>query len=50
VWIPDDSLGLGREEVQANQEVGVKATTRNAVMDENGKVNVTGPPVDLLKF
>jgi hypothetical protein len=50
VWIPDDSLGLGREEVQANQEVGVKATTRNAVMDENGKVNVTGPPVDLLKI
>jgi hypothetical protein len=50
VWIPDDSLNLGREEVQANREAGIKATTLNAVMDENGKVNVTGPPVDLLKF
>jgi hypothetical protein len=50
VWIPDDSLGLGREEVQVNQDVGVKATTQNAKMDESGKVDVTGPPVDLMKF
>ncbi|OJA10645.1 hypothetical protein AZE42_04527 [Rhizopogon vesiculosus] len=50
VWIPDDSLGLGREEVQANKDAGVKATTQNARMDEGGKVDVTGPPVDLLKF
>ncbi|OAX32894.1 DUF221-domain-containing protein, partial [Rhizopogon vinicolor AM-OR11-026] len=50
VWIPDDSLGLGREEVQANKDAGVKATTQNARMDEGGKVDVTGSPVDLLKF
>lgn len=50
VWIPDDSLGLGREEVQANEDAGVKATTQNAKMNESGKVDVTGPPVDLLKF
>lgn len=50
VWIPDDSLGLGREEVQTNKESGVKATTQNATMDEHGKVDVTGPPVDLEKF
>jgi hypothetical protein len=30
--------------------VGVKATTQNAKMDESGKVDVTGPPVDLMKF
>jgi hypothetical protein len=50
IWIPDDSLGLGREEVQTNKESGVKATTQNAKMDEHGKVDVTGPPVDLAKF
>ncbi|KAG2337567.1 DUF221-domain-containing protein [Suillus weaverae] len=50
VWIPDDSLGLGREEVQANKEPGVKATTQNAKMDEHGKVDVTGPSVDFAKF
>ncbi|KAG2156714.1 uncharacterized protein EDB93DRAFT_863086 [Suillus bovinus] len=50
VWIPDDSLSLGLEEVQTNRESGVKATTQNAKMDEHGKVEVTGPPVDLAKF
>jgi hypothetical protein len=50
VWIPDDTLGLGREEVQTNKESGVKATTQDATMDEHGKVDVTGPPVDLAKF
>ncbi|KAJ8595856.1 hypothetical protein M405DRAFT_700189, partial [Rhizopogon salebrosus TDB-379] len=44
VWIPDDSLGFGREEVQVTQDMGVKATTQNAKMDESGKVDVTGPP------
>ncbi|KAG1790166.1 uncharacterized protein HD556DRAFT_1392969 [Suillus plorans] len=50
VWIPDDSLSLGREEVQTNKESSVKATTQNAKMDEHGNVEVTGPPVDLAKF
>lgn len=50
VWIPDDSLSLGREEVQANKESSVKATTQNAKMDEHGNVEVTGSPVDLAKF
>ncbi|KAG1862099.1 hypothetical protein DFJ58DRAFT_776452 [Suillus subalutaceus] len=50
VWIPDDSLSLGREEVQTNKESGVKATTQNATMDEHGNVDVTSPPVDLAKF
>lgn len=50
VWIPDDSLSLGREDVQTNKESGVKATTQNAKMDEHGNVEVTGPPVDLAKF
>ncbi|KAG1745311.1 hypothetical protein EDB19DRAFT_1927258 [Suillus lakei] len=50
VWIPDDTLGLGREEVQTNKESGVQATTQNAKMDEHGKVIVTGPPVDFVKF
>ncbi|KAF8137373.1 hypothetical protein EV363DRAFT_1156392 [Boletus edulis] len=50
VWIPDDTLGLGKEEVQTNEASGVLATTAGAAMDESGKVAVSGPPVDLNKF
>jgi hypothetical protein len=50
VWIPEDTLGLGKEEVKTNEESGVLATTAGASMDERGKVAVTAPPVDLNKF
>jgi len=50
VWIPEDTLGLGKEETQANEASGVLATTSGASMDEAGKILITGPPVDLNKF
>ena len=50
VWIPEDTLGLGKEEVETNEASGVLATTAGASMDESGKVAVTAPPVDLNKF
>jgi len=50
VWIPEDTLGLGEEEVKANGEMGVLATTQGAKLDEKGRVEITRPPVDLEKF
>ncbi|KAF9239859.1 hypothetical protein BU15DRAFT_87863 [Melanogaster broomeanus] len=50
VWIPEDTLGLGKEEVRANDEMAVLATTQAAKMDAKGWVEVMGPPVDLEKF
>lgn len=50
IWIPDDTLGLGKEEVEANEASGVLATTAGASMDGAGKIVVTAPPVDLNKF
>lgn len=50
VWIPDDTLGLGKEEAKANEASGVLATTAGASMNEGGNVEVHAPPVDLNKF
>ena len=50
VWIPEDTLGLGNEEVQMNEGSGVLATTAGASMNAGGKVVVYAPPVDLNKF
>ena len=48
VWLPRDSLGLAEEEEKACQEAGVDASVGpDAVMDEKGKVDVTGPPPDI---
>jgi len=50
IWIPEDTLGLGKEEVKTNEASDVLATTAGASMNEKGKVAVTAPPVDLNKF
>jgi len=48
VWLPRDSLGLAEEEEKACQEAGVDASVGpDAVMNEKGKVDVTGPPPDI---
>jgi hypothetical protein len=48
VWLPRDSLGLAEEEQKACREAGVDASVGpDAVMDEKGKVDVTGPPPDI---
>ncbi|KAF8882504.1 hypothetical protein CPB84DRAFT_1838177 [Gymnopilus junonius] len=48
VWIPKDSLGLAEREKKGCRERGVKVSDRNAVMNESGKVDVTGYPPDLI--
>ena len=50
VWIPEDTLGLGSEEVQTNEGSGVLATTAGANMNAGGKVVIHAQPVDLNKF
>ncbi|KAI9567494.1 hypothetical protein HD554DRAFT_2329143 [Boletus coccyginus] len=50
VWIPEDTLGLGNEEVQTNEGLGVLATTAGASMNAGGKVAIHAAPVDLNKF
>ena len=44
VWIPEDTLGLSKDEVRACVENGVDASSVNARMDEKGRVEVDGPP------
>jgi len=48
IWLPLDPLGLAEEEERACQEAGVDASVGpDAVMNEKGKVDVTGPPPDV---
>ena len=46
VWIPQDTLGLTKEEESGCKEAGVRVSHVNAEMDETGKVEIndSGPP------
>ncbi|KAI1788641.1 hypothetical protein LXA43DRAFT_1024412 [Ganoderma leucocontextum] len=46
IWIPRDELGLGEAEERACREAGLTASTRDAVMDAEGNVDISGPPPD----
>ena len=46
IWIPRDELGLGEAEERACREAGLAASTRDAVMDDEGHVDISGPPPD----
>ncbi|KAJ7664278.1 hypothetical protein B0H17DRAFT_991245 [Mycena rosella] len=48
VWLPRDRLGLAEEEERACREAGVDVSLRDAEMNEKGKVDITGPPPDLV--
>lgn len=48
VWLPKDTLGLGEEEARACTEFGVEASTKDAFMNEKGKVDITGVPPDMV--
>ncbi|KAJ3734584.1 hypothetical protein DFJ43DRAFT_1063453 [Lentinula guzmanii] len=50
VWIPKDQLGLAVEEEKACRERGIDVSTKDAEMNEKGKVNLTGDgqPPDLV--
>ncbi|KIK55038.1 hypothetical protein GYMLUDRAFT_249051 [Collybiopsis luxurians FD-317 M1] len=51
VWIPKDQLGLAEEEERACLEKGIDVSTRDAEMNEKGKVELTGDgqPPDLVR-
>jgi calcium permeable stress-gated cation channel len=38
-----------KEEVKANREAGVDVAVQDAVMDEKGKVDISGPPPDAIQ-
>lgn len=44
IWIPRDELGLGEEEERVCRERGVEASTKGAVMDGKGHVEISQPP------
>jgi len=46
IWLPLDPLGLANEEEKANKEAGVDAAVQDAVMNEKGNVDISGPPPD----
>ncbi|KAJ4468911.1 hypothetical protein J3R30DRAFT_3385050 [Lentinula aciculospora] len=50
IWMPKDQLGLAEEEERACREKGIDISTKNAEMNEKGKVNLTGDgqPPDLV--
>ncbi|GLB42058.1 putative extracellular tail, of 10TM putative phosphate transporter [Lyophyllum shimeji] len=48
VWLPRDAMGMAEEEERACRDAGVDVSYRNAVMDERGKVDVSGSPPDLV--
>lgn len=44
IWIPRDPLGLAEAEERSMRVAGIEASSRNAVVDVKGHVDVTGPP------
>ena len=44
IWVPDDSLGLGRAEVEDMMKRQIQASLEKTEMDEKGKVRISGPP------
>jgi len=46
VWIPEDSLGLAREEEKSLLELNIKTSLEGAAMDIKGHIEVTTPPPD----
>ncbi|KAG9021395.1 hypothetical protein FS842_006618 [Serendipita sp. 407] len=44
IWIPEDPLGIGKIEADHLNSQGVEASTENATMSDNGKVDVQSHP------
>ena len=47
IWIPDDTLGLGRDEARRLREAGLDVATDDATMNEKGKVEIHGAPPEI---
>jgi hypothetical protein len=48
VWFPRDRAGFSEEEVSACEKAGVHVSTKDAELNEKGKVDISGPPPDLV--
>ncbi|KAK7044665.1 kinase domain-containing protein [Favolaschia claudopus] len=48
VWFPKDRLGLAEEEERGCVDMGVDCSVKDAEMNEKGKVDISGPPPDLV--
>ncbi|KAJ6473515.1 hypothetical protein C8R47DRAFT_1053586 [Mycena vitilis] len=48
VWFPRDRLGLAEEEERGCREKGVVCSVKDAEITEKGKVDISGPPPDLV--
>ncbi|KAH6909033.1 hypothetical protein BKA70DRAFT_1476449 [Coprinopsis sp. MPI-PUGE-AT-0042] len=44
IWIPTDELGLSQREVEETRKAGVDVSSRDAIMNHKGKVDVAGAP------
>lgn len=49
VWLPVDTLGISQEEERACREAGVDVSSKDAQMNEKGKVDIRGAPPDLIR-
>lgn len=44
IWMPQDPLGLAEAEESVNKEKGIKVSVRDALMDDQGHVDISGAP------
>ncbi|GAA99523.1 uncharacterized protein L969DRAFT_93981 [Mixia osmundae IAM 14324] len=44
LWIPNDTLGIGKAEIAAANKLGIAASSEGATMDANGKCHVSRSP------
>ncbi|RXK37761.1 hypothetical protein M231_05010 [Tremella mesenterica] len=48
LWLPRDELGLCEAEIEANAAAGVESTCKGSVLNQKGRVQISGPPPDYL--
>ncbi|KAK8869970.1 hypothetical protein IAR55_000540 [Kwoniella newhampshirensis] len=46
IWLMNDDLGLCDAEMEVNEKEGVKTSAKGAWLNEEGKVQISGPPPD----
>ncbi|KAJ9111097.1 hypothetical protein QFC19_001296 [Naganishia cerealis] len=46
IWLPEDELGLAAAEIKDNLSIGILSTSKDAVLNNKGKVEIFGPPPD----
>jgi len=46
VWLPKDTLGIAKIELESNRLSGIESSDQGAIMNEKGKVEISRPPPD----